>query len=410
MTASPTSPDFPIRHHDQFADTSGEPRRLRVPLRERRPRPCRAHPRSNRPRTPARAPLTPGSMIRSTSMPGGPLIQGDSLVSVGTPEFVLRDWSAMEVAAPLNPEIAVVVPTYQRPDSLNQCLEGLAAQTLPPSLVYVVVRDTDVMTRPVIDFWSSAIPLQSLTCYRPGVVAAMTVAANNLKSPLVALIDDDAVPPPDWLECLSALMLSSGAEIVCGRDIISARREQSSELLVGELRWYGKLVGNHHIGTGPVRQVDLFKGVNVLFRTSYFLLPPPGLLRGSGAEVSWEIVSSRRALLRGATILYDPAITVQHNPALRWDEDSRENPTARALGNQAHNTFIATTLYNSVWRVLAVLSYRLLIGMRSEPGLVRASIAAARGERAIVRRFAPSLWGTLLGLSTWWRLGRFLAA
>lgn len=318
--------------------------------------------------------------------------------------------SVTEGTGPLKPEIAVVVPTYRRPDSLNRCLEGLASQTVPPRQVYVVVRDTDAITRPIIDLWALSIPVQGLTTYAPGVVAAMAVAANNIEAPLMALIDDDAVPPPAWLERLSALVLSKGAEIVCGRDIIAGQPAKTSDTPVGMLCWYGKPVGNHHVGAGCVRRVDLFKGVNVMFRTSYFLLPAPGLLRGSGAEVSWEIVSSRRATLRGATILYDPAIAVLHTPAPRWDEDRRDSPTGRAVRDQSHNTFVATTLYTSGLQVLVVLLYRLLIGMRAEPGLIRAMIAVTRGESAVVRRLPASLWGTLLGLRTWWRRGRFLEA
>lgn len=53
------------------------------------------------------------------------------------------------------------------------------------------------------------------------------------------------------------------------------------------VQWFGRVIGNHHLGTGGVREVDILKGVNMSFRQTapgflqfWRLLPKEGTLAG----------------------------------------------------------------------------------------------------------------------------------
>ena len=85
------------------------------------------------------------------------------------------------------------------------------------------------------------------------------------RTPLVAFTDDDAIPRPDWIERLIEPFSNPAIGGVGGRDIIVADHLDStkcsaSEELVGIVTPWGRLIGNHHIGVGPVRYVDVLKG------------------------------------------------------------------------------------------------------------------------------------------------------
>ena len=305
-------------------------------------------------------------------------------------------------------DIEVIVPTYQRPVELARCLEGLAEQSLQPSLVSAVVREGDQESVELVRRGFGSLPLRVLTVYGTGVVAALNAAAEFARAPLLALIDDDAIPPSRWLEDLARRMRESGAGIVCGRDILPLCAPSSANTRIGTISWYGRTTGNHHVGAGPAREVALFKGVNVLFRREFFLPPPPGLLRGSGAEVAWEIVTARRATLRGAKLVYDPSITVHHFPAARPGESARDCLSPTTVLDHAYNTFLAVSCYRPTWQVLVILTYRLAVGARPEPGVVRAIAGVARRERTVAERLRPALMGTTMGALSWWRLRRSL--
>ena len=61
---------------------------------------------------------------------------------------------------------------------------------------------------------------------------------------------------------------------------------EGSRAVVGKLAWFGRLTGNHHLGVGGGREVDVLKGVNMSFRREAIAdLRFDQRMRGSGAKV-----------------------------------------------------------------------------------------------------------------------------
>jgi cellulose synthase/poly-beta-1,6-N-acetylglucosamine synthase-like glycosyltransferase len=100
--------------------------------------------------------------------------------------------------------ISVIICTYteRRRAVLVAALEALRAQTLPPSQIIVVVDHNPAMLA-----WLRAAVADIVVVDNPGVAGA--AGARNAALPfahgaVLAFLDDDAVPAPDWLERLTA--------------------------------------------------------------------------------------------------------------------------------------------------------------------------------------------------------------
>jgi glycosyltransferase involved in cell wall biosynthesis len=102
------------------------------------------------------------------------------------------------------PEIAVVVPTFNRPVGAAEALRALARQTLSPERFEVVVVDdcSPGDTRARLAAMAAELPyrltvLQTVANRGPG--EARNVGWRATEAPLLAFLDDDAVPEPGWL-------------------------------------------------------------------------------------------------------------------------------------------------------------------------------------------------------------------
>ena len=120
--------------------------------------------------------------------------------------------------------LAICICTYKRPEGLRCLLEGLNKQVFSavptPSICLIVADnsptgDAAEACRAGEGTW----PVQYLHQPRPGISHArnMTLAAVPPGTDFVAMIDDDEIPAPDWLDQLLDAQAKSGADIVVGR-------------------------------------------------------------------------------------------------------------------------------------------------------------------------------------------------
>ena len=273
-------------------------------------------------------------------------------------------------------KISVVVPTYQRPADLVRCLTALKAQILPVDELWVIVRDTDRQTWQFLEtFDRGTLPLHTATVTASGVIAAMNIGLESVTGDIVAFTDDDAAPHPDWLERIETYYLADKqVGGVGGRDWVyhGTKLEDGSQLVVGKLQWFGRLIGNHHIGIGTGREVDVLKGVNMSFRREAIAnLRFDQRMRGSGAQVHFEVVFSLTLRQQGWKLIYDPQIAVDHFPAQRFDDDQRNSFNAQASINAVHNETLALLGYLSPLQKLVFAIWAIAIGTSEAFGLLQ---------------------------------------
>ena len=104
-----------------------------------------------------------------------------------------------------DPDVAVVVPTHKRFDSLCRLLAGMASQTLVAARWEVVVVDDGSgpdLARAIDELAADAlIPLRVIHLDRArGPAVARNIGWRTTSAPVLAFLDDDCVPHPEWLE------------------------------------------------------------------------------------------------------------------------------------------------------------------------------------------------------------------
>jgi glycosyltransferase involved in cell wall biosynthesis len=119
------------------------------------------------------------------------------------------------------PRLSVVVPTYQGEEWVTDCLDSLAAQTLPWEQFEVLLVQNGPATRTaeIVEAWSTERPgfqLVYLTSEGAGVSPARNLGLDEARGEYVTFVDDDDRVGPHMLEAL----LSVAAPDVIGGVLI----------------------------------------------------------------------------------------------------------------------------------------------------------------------------------------------
>jgi glycosyltransferase involved in cell wall biosynthesis len=117
---------------------------------------------------------------------------------------------------------SVVIPTYNRPTQLSQCLEALAAQRYPREAFEVIVVD-DGGTVPLTDiaeYFRDKLRIVFLQQSNAGPASARNTGIKHARGQYIAMTDDDCVPAADWLQQL-ATGLNRATDQLCGGRILN---------------------------------------------------------------------------------------------------------------------------------------------------------------------------------------------
>jgi hypothetical protein len=260
-----------------------------------------------------------------------------------------------------------------------------------PAELVVVRREEDRETARLLAHRSRR-SITEVTVRQPGVLAALVAGVRKTRGTVVAFTDDDAVPRKNWLEQLVRHFEAPRIGAVGGRDVLHPRDEWDAPLVadVGRVTHWGKLIGNHHLAKGGPREVTVLKGVNMAFRRDALVFPSN--LRGRGAQVHYEVYMCMVARRRGWRVILDPDAVVDHFLGPRFDEQRREGASPTAIRDEAYN-LVASMLAAEpelFWRRAA---FGLLVGDAASPGIGRALLGVAMGDRGVARGLASSLAG-----------------
>ena len=294
-------------------------------------------------------------------------------------------------------KVSVLVPSYRRPRDLERCLQALSVQTRLADQLMVVARSDDDETFNVVRNWQGRLVVELVEVTAPGVVHALNSGLARCVGDVLAITDDDAAPRPDWLQRIEAHYVADPTVGgLGGRDWIynDGVIERGDSAVVGRILWYGRIIGNHHRGAGPARDVDLLKGANWSFRT--MAIRPIGFdtrLRGSGAQVYNEILASLGVKRAGWRLVYDPEVTVDHYLGTRHDRDQRQKLDKVATENRAFNLRLALNEIRPNWLRMMALAWQLAVGNRETPGIAWVLRHKMHGRRHILAVYRANLTG-----------------
>jgi glycosyltransferase involved in cell wall biosynthesis/O-antigen/teichoic acid export membrane protein len=113
---------------------------------------------------------------------------------------------------------SIVVPTFNRRESLVRTLDSLSRLDYPPECFEVIVvndgsRDD---TGPMLDRYSDRGNISVVHISNSGPAVARNRGAEKAQGSVIAFVDDDCTVPADWLRVLNETIRSSGADAVGG--------------------------------------------------------------------------------------------------------------------------------------------------------------------------------------------------
>lgn len=95
---------------------------------------------------------------------------------------------------------SVIIPTYKRCQLLKLVLEGLKKQTYLNFEVLVVAKPSGDGTEALVKSYQNSFNVKLISQQEGFVTNALNLGLRNAAGDIIAFLDDDAVPDPDWLE------------------------------------------------------------------------------------------------------------------------------------------------------------------------------------------------------------------
>jgi GT2 family glycosyltransferase len=308
-------------------------------------------------------------------------------------------------------KISVLVPTYKRSNDLERCLNALKQQSLPADEVLVVVRETDEETHRFFGgFDAGLLPLKIVDVFEPGQVAALNAGLAAATGDIISITDDDAAPHGHWLEMIRQHFIADpSVGGVGGRDwvyidnkLLDSSYYPGGVNPIGRISWFGRVTGNHHLGEGHPRMVDILKGANMSYRsTAIHNLFFDKRLLGSGAQFCNDMAFSFAVKKNGWKLVYDPIVAVDHFPGSRFDEDQREKFNPIAIVNAAHNEKLVIFEYLPLTLKPIFVLWSFFVGSRANPGIAQIFRLTLKGESNIFIRSFYCQYGMLKALRTY---------
>ena len=98
--------------------------------------------------------------------------------------------------------VSVVIVTYRRAYLLRDVFDALANQTYKDFDVVVVLKPSGDKSEETIEKFTKVLKIKRIIQEKGNLMEAMNLGLENAKGDIIAFIDDDAVPFPDWLQNL----------------------------------------------------------------------------------------------------------------------------------------------------------------------------------------------------------------
>jgi len=197
------------------------------------------------------------------------------------------------------PRISVYVPCYNAESYLERVLEGVLAQTLPADEVIVVDDGSRDRSVEIAARFSVTLIRQE---QNRGLAAARNVAMRAARNELVAALDSDVAPEPEWLERLAPHFENAKVALGGGKLVEAVARGVADRWRAVHLR--------QHWGDVAMENPSFVFGANTMARRSA-VLEAGGYderLRTNGEDSNLSI----RLRERGWTTFYEPTALCRH--------------------------------------------------------------------------------------------------
>jgi glycosyltransferase involved in cell wall biosynthesis len=200
----------------------------------------------------------------------------------------------------LSPRISVVICTYNGSATLRACLEG--ALTLHyPNYEVIVVSDGSTDSSPQIAAEYEGVTV--IETSNRGLSAARNTGMEAASGEIIAYIDDDAIPDPDWLTHIAATF-ASGYAAVGGPNVLPDRSGAVAQCVANAPG------GPTHVLVSD-REAEHIPGCNMAIRKADLErlggFDPQFRAAGDDVDICWRLLDS------GGRIAFSPGAVVWHH-------------------------------------------------------------------------------------------------
>lgn len=299
--------------------------------------------------------------------------------------------------------VSVVIPTYNRRDYIGTCLEHVLDQDLAPQEVVVVDASPGDETAEIVARFPSVTYVRS-PHGRGTTATSRALGLELVTADVVAFLDDDAYPRPDWLSQLLRRYADPSVAGVGGRTINGQPGEENEGVdQVGKILPDGSLTGFFAAVTDGDVEVDHMLGANMSMRRR--VIEELGGIRDyyPGTCLREESDIALRARAAGHRLLYTPDAVVRHVGGT-YAKGHRFDRRYEYYAARNHAVLLLTALgpedprarANRKAAVRKVVGH-LVYATRSLTGRPGGSSNKLRGTANGLSRAAVSIAGSLVG-------------
>ena len=208
---------------------------------------------------------------------------------------------------------SVIIPTHNRPESLQKCLNALVNQNYPSEHFEIIVVDdgSETPLNDIINCFEQQVNITLLTQPQSGCGIARNTGAIKAKGKILAFTDDDCIPEYNWLTAMAACFENTPDHIIGGKTINALPNNSystASQMLISYLYEYYNRDPNN---------ATFFAGNN-------FAIPADGFHNIGGFETAFlgrSVAEDRelcaRWISQGNCMTYAPEAIVYHANKLR---------------------------------------------------------------------------------------------
>ncbi len=205
------------------------------------------------------------------------------------------------------PFFSIIVPTYNRPAQLANCLQSLVYLDYPRERYEVIVVDdgSQTPTETVVSSFTNRLNITLIEQPHSGPAMARNEGVMHAKGEFLAFTDDDCTPAPDWLKTLAVRFIEAPDRMVGGRSLnmfVNNPYSTASDLLIRYLYAY--------YNTDPDRAYFL--------TTNNLALPIDGFRKIGGFDTLFLRAAAEdrefceRWLRHGFRMTYAPEVLIYH--------------------------------------------------------------------------------------------------
>ncbi len=209
--------------------------------------------------------------------------------------------SAPDVASSSPPYVSVAICTYNGSATLRECLDGVLGLRYPN---YEVIVVSDGSTDDSAEIARASPGVQVVEAPRQGLAAARNTAMARASGEIIAYIDDDAIPDPEWLTHLAASFASGQYAAAGGPNVPPPGSGRVAQCVANAPGGPTHVLVSDH-------EAEHIPGCNMAIRKTALQqidgFDPQFRAAGDDVDVCWRLLD------RGERIAFSPGAVVSHH-------------------------------------------------------------------------------------------------